>query len=156
MCRHRFVLKCNMYTIRGKPKEKDRELSLVEVTLEAGTPFGPRLRGGELLKEFKQRPRWRGPLHLLQRIHQLLRRDITPIHLRFTHKLPSPLLSSPESCLAPARPSSKALGYYLPDPAHSIFKVLVKNLKKKKTKKISSLHDCCCRSRNTTGTETSV
>jgi hypothetical protein len=34
--------------------------------------------------------------------------------------------------------------------------VLVKNLKKKKTKKISSLHDCCCRSRNTTGTETSV
>jgi len=146
-----------MYTNKGKTKgERQRKLSLIEVTLEAGIPFGLRRRGGELLKEFKQRPRWRGPLHLLQRIQQLLRCDIIPIHLRFTHKLPSPLLSSPQSCLAPAELNSKALRYYLPDPAHSILKVLVKNLKKQKMKKISSLHDCCCRSRNTTGTETCV
>jgi hypothetical protein len=68
-------------------------LLLVNVAFKASVPFGLSLRGGKLLKEFRQWPWRRGPLHFLESIHKLLRRHIAPIHLLFfTLPLPSPQL----------------------------------------------------------------
>ncbi len=68
-------------------------LLLVNVAFKASVPFGLSLRGGKLLKEFRQWPWRRGPLHFLESIHKLLRRHIAPIHLLFfTPPLPPPKL----------------------------------------------------------------
>ncbi len=85
--RRHFRPTSNMYIRNGEEQEEKRFLSLVEIAFEAGVPFGLRLRCAELLKEFWQRPWRRRPLHLLQRVYQLLRRHITPIHRLFPSRM---------------------------------------------------------------------
>jgi hypothetical protein len=74
-------------------EERSEGLLLVNVAFKASVPFGLSLRGGKLLKEFRQWPWRRGPLHFLESIHKLLRRHIAPIHLLFfTPTFPPPKL----------------------------------------------------------------
>jgi hypothetical protein len=71
-------------------------LLLVNIAFKASVPFGLSLRGGKLLKEFRQWPWRRGPLHFLESIHKLLRRHIAPIHLLFFTPPLSPHLQLPQ------------------------------------------------------------
>ncbi len=71
--------------------ERSEGILLVNVAFKASVPLGLSLRSGKLLKEFRQWPWRRGPLHFLESIHKLLRRHIAPIHLLFfTTTLPAP------------------------------------------------------------------
>ena len=53
---------------------------LVEIAFEAAVPFGGRPGNGESREEFRQRARRRRPIHLTERVDQILRGYVSPIH----------------------------------------------------------------------------
>jgi hypothetical protein len=65
---------------RAITSDKERGSLLVHVALEAPIPFRLRLGNSEFGEELCERARRLRPLHLLQRIHKLVNRHITPIH----------------------------------------------------------------------------
>jgi hypothetical protein len=104
-------------------EERSEGLLLVNVAFKASIPFGLSLRSGKLLKEFRQWPWRRRPLHFLESIHKLLRRHIAPIHLLFF----TPTL--PPSPQLPQQKHNLTIGFLLdPQPKSEIFR------KKKSTK----------------------
>jgi hypothetical protein len=69
--------KCTAVRDQGR-----RRIVLVEVALEAADPLGVGAGDGEAGEELRDGPRRRGPIHLPQRVHQVLRRYRAPVHLR--------------------------------------------------------------------------
>lgn len=71
-------------------KEREKQIVLVEIALEATGPFGLRAGDGESGEEFREGTRRRGPVHFSQRLHQILSRHVTPIHRRLIGKFANP------------------------------------------------------------------